>query len=98
MLLGFISLLLTVGAKPISMICISKKVGDTMLPCKTNDTAVESTAVESMKVDNGEEHGRKCLWESMSSEQKIPWRRVLAGAGEDSNYCRSAHVYTTPYS
>lgn len=64
-----------------------------MLPCKKNDTAVES-----MKVDNGEEHGRKRLWESMSSEQKIPWRRVLAGAGEDSNYCSSAHVYTTPYS
>lgn len=86
MLLGFISLLLTVGAKPISMICISKKVADTMLPCKKNDTAVES-----MKVDNGEEHGRKRLWESMSSEQKIPWRRVLAGAGEDSNHCSSAH-------
>lgn len=52
MLLGFISLLLTVGAEPISMICISKKVVDTMLPCKKNDTAVES-----MKVDNGEEQG-----------------------------------------
>lgn len=35
-----------------------------MLPCKKNDTAVES-----MKVDNGEEQGRKRLWESMSSEQ-----------------------------
>lgn len=64
-----------------------------MLPCKKNDTAVES-----MKVDNGEEQGRKRLWESMSSEQEVPWRRVLAGAAGDSNHCSSVHVNTTPYS
>jgi len=38
MLLGFISLLLTVGQKPISMICISKKLAGTMLPCEENDS------------------------------------------------------------
>eukprot|EP01018_Ginkgo_biloba_P015568 Gb_28679 [translate_table: standard] len=37
MLVGFISLLLTVGQKPISKICISKSLGDTMLPCKKKD-------------------------------------------------------------
>jgi hypothetical protein len=58
-----------------------------MLPCKKNDTVVES-----VKVDNGEQHGGKRLWESVSSEQEVPWRRVLAGAGEDSNHCNSTHI------
>jgi len=82
MLLGFISLLLTVGQKPISMICISKKLAGTMLPCEENDSG-------DIKVE-GEERSRKILWESMSSEQEVPWRRVLAAA-ESSEHCSSAH-------
>ena len=34
MLLGFISLLITVGTKPISKICIPEKAANIMLPCK----------------------------------------------------------------
>ncbi|EEF40728.1 hypothetical protein RCOM_0875560 [Ricinus communis] len=37
MLLGFISLLITVGTKPISMICIPEKAANIMLPCKEYD-------------------------------------------------------------
>lgn len=39
MLLGFISLLLTVGAGPISEICIPKSVANTWLPCKKGKEA-----------------------------------------------------------
>ncbi|XP_008225160.1 PREDICTED: MLO-like protein 12 [Prunus mume] len=45
MLLGFISLLLTVGQKPIANICIPKSVGESFLPCKSSTFghAVEET-------------------------------------------------------
>ncbi|GKV29646.1 hypothetical protein SLEP1_g38550 [Rubroshorea leprosula] len=36
MLLGFLSLLLTVGEKPIANICIPKGVGETFLPCNVS--------------------------------------------------------------
>lgn len=39
MLMGFISLLLTVGQAPISKICIPKKIAYSMLPCEKEDTA-----------------------------------------------------------
>ncbi|XP_068640760.1 MLO protein homolog 1-like [Aristolochia californica] len=73
MLLGFISLLLTVGTEPISKICISAKAGDTMLPCKK-------------KIENYEEEHdrRKLLW---YSDEPI-WRRALATAG-GQDYCAS---------
>ncbi|XP_077231499.1 MLO protein homolog 1-like [Tasmannia lanceolata] len=37
MILGFISLLITVGTTPISKICIPAKAGDIMLPCRRID-------------------------------------------------------------
>ncbi|XVF87418.1 hypothetical protein PTKIN_Ptkin18bG0118400 [Pterospermum kingtungense] len=46
MLLGFISLLLTVGEKTIANICIPKSVGETFLPCS--------------EPSNGEEEEAKC--------------------------------------
>ena len=48
MLLGFISLLLTVSEKPIANICIPKSVGETFLPCSDpsndNEEAVKCEA------------------------------------------------------
>ncbi|PON46677.1 Mlo-related protein [Parasponia andersonii] len=41
MLLGFMSLLLTVSEKPIAKICIPKSVGQSFLPCSTTSTDVE---------------------------------------------------------
>lgn len=38
MLLGFLSLLLTVCEKPIANICIPKSVGETFLPCSSLDS------------------------------------------------------------
>ena len=66
-----------------------------MLPCKkendNGDTIVEADSQE------GEERSQKILLESMSSEQGVSWRRVLA-ANEGSEHCSSKHVNTTPYS
>jgi hypothetical protein len=79
------------------MICIPEKIAFTMLPCrKQSDTAV----VKRMKVvnDQEEKHARKRLLESMSSEQEVPWKRLLAEAGGGTEHCSSKHVNTTPYS
>ncbi|GLJ17825.1 hypothetical protein SUGI_0311720 [Cryptomeria japonica] len=43
MVMGFISLLLTIGQRPISEICISKSLGDTLLPCSKEETSAEHT-------------------------------------------------------
>ncbi|KAF8406726.1 hypothetical protein HHK36_008818 [Tetracentron sinense] len=77
MLLGFISLLITVGTKYIAKICIPAKAGDTMLPCKK----------EPNEEDEGGDDRRKLLW---YAEDEV-WRRVLASAGGD-NYCSKDKV------
>ncbi|GLJ39969.1 hypothetical protein SUGI_0817700 [Cryptomeria japonica] len=87
MLLGFISLLLTIGQQPISKICISKKIAYSMLPCdkkKYSESKYED--------DSGDENRRKLLWASMSSNQEVPWRRVLASAGY-SDPCTKKGMY-----
>lgn len=54
MLLGFISLLLTVGQKPIANICIPKSAGESFLPCKSyslsEDIVEETKCAEQGKV------------------------------------------------
>ncbi|KDP36763.1 hypothetical protein JCGZ_08054 [Jatropha curcas] len=80
MLLGFISLLLTVGTKYIAKICIPAKYGDDMLPCKTNyDNNDEGDGND----DNGNDRRRKLL----SLAGNVVWRRVLAAAGGGDDYC-----------
>ena len=79
MLLGFISLLLTVGQGPISNICISEKVGNTWHPCskkEENKYELEEEEVESPS--------RKLLAAFESSGYGGgSVRRVLAAAGTD---------------
>lgn len=48
MLLGFVSLLLTVCQKSIAKICIPRSVGETFLPCKT---LTESDSEEETKCE-----------------------------------------------
>ncbi|KAH9315725.1 hypothetical protein KI387_024352, partial [Taxus chinensis] len=87
MILGFISLLLTVGQKPISEICISKKIAYSMLPCaKKKDYG--------SKGDPGDENRRKLLWESVSSNDEAPWRRDLAAAAESGDHCSTKGKYS----
>eukprot|EP01018_Ginkgo_biloba_P000698 Gb_12176 [translate_table: standard] len=89
MLLGFISLLITIGQKPFSKICIAKRLAHTMLPCKKKYGSDNGES----DLDDAEEDGdssrgknRKLLWESMSSSQEVPWRRILV-IGGGSDYC-----------
>uniref|UniRef100_A0A7N2KTT6 MLO-like protein n=1 Tax=Quercus lobata TaxID=97700 RepID=A0A7N2KTT6_QUELO len=72
MLLGFISLLLTVATTYITRICIPSKLGNTMLPCR----------IDATKKDQGGAGRRKLL----SNDENVMWRRVLAGSGGD-DFC-----------
>ncbi|XP_052180268.1 MLO-like protein 6 [Diospyros lotus] len=76
MLLGFISLLLTVGQSLISNICISKGAGNTWHPCD------KSQEEESTKNGEGEGHRRKLL-QAIVSSPGGSFRRVLASTGTD---------------
>ncbi|KAM5559845.1 MLO-like protein 6 [Rosa sericea] len=79
MLLGFLSLLLTVGQGPISDICISKSVGATWHPCsKKAEEDGESTSPES-----DDDSGRRRLLSAVLSSSGESARRVLAAAGYD---------------
>lgn len=73
MLLGFISLLLTVGQDYISKICIPAKAATFMLPCRKEDGSGGGSS------DNDDDHRRKLL----SYDEEVIWRRVLAGAVTD---------------
>lgn len=81
MLLGFISLLITIGTKPISKICIPEKAGNIMLPCKNG----------AKNDDEKDNDGRKLLWYAGDAM----WRRVLAPASGD-DYC-SKHVQSIQF-
>lgn len=78
-LLGFISLLLTVGQSPISSICISKKAGATWHPCNKKEEAKLNTSE-----NTGYENRRRLL--SMSGSAGESFRRVLA-AGASTDKC-----------
>ncbi|XP_050207542.1 MLO protein homolog 1-like isoform X2 [Mercurialis annua] len=77
MLLGFISLLLTVGTKYIAKICIPDKYGHNMLPCKPYEEAYSGDG-------GGEEDGRRKL---LSFGGDVVWHRVLAAAAGGDDYC-----------
>ncbi|CAN1174216.1 MLO-like protein 6 [Linum perenne] len=74
MLLGFISLLLTVFQDPISGICISKSVGATWHPC----TSKQEAEKEEEEDDSEDSHRRRLLLEFLG-----PVRRSLASKGGD---------------
>ncbi|KAI4334426.1 hypothetical protein L6164_019122 [Bauhinia variegata] len=77
MLLGFISLLLTVGQGPISRICISEKVAATWHPC-SRSWEQEYAEPES----EHENRGRRLLAAFFGSTSANP-RRILAAGGSD---------------
>lgn len=77
MLLGFISLLLTVGQSPISNICISKKLGSTWHPCNKKQETKKYPTSE----DLGEDNRRRLL--AAAEEDGGSLRRMLAAGGGD---------------
>lgn len=84
MLLGFISLLLTVGTRYLPKICIPESIGDTMLPCdsKQASTGNSSKGGDDDKGKGGGEDGnrRKLL----SLAENMIWRRVLEASSGNS--------------
>nr|AVR48473.1 MLO1 [Lens ervoides] len=89
MLLGFISLLLTVFQDNISEICISQKVGSTWHPCSTLKTKTETKSDESF--DN-ETNDRKLL----EYFDPIP-RRILATKGYDKCFEKGQVALVSAY-
>lgn len=81
MILGFISLLLTIGQNWISKVCISENAARTMLPCR--DKKEEVTA------QRGEINGRRLLWDAILDSS--PNRRILVEASAGSS-CPSGKV------
>lgn len=79
MLLGFISLLLTVGQSTITNICIPESVGSTWLPCSKQ--AEESMYNESSDSSEDSESNRRRLLSLAGSGEAV--RRVLATASTD---------------
>ncbi|CAL2264397.1 unnamed protein product [Prunus armeniaca] len=77
MLLGFISLLLTVGQGPISNICISEKLGNTWHPCGKK----QETKMNKDTEHDEETPSRRLL--SLFNQSDVGVRRVLAAAGTD---------------
>ncbi|KAM0946809.1 hypothetical protein DsansV1_C08g0079471 [Dioscorea sansibarensis] len=75
MLLGFISLLLTIGQVPISKICIPVKAANTFLPCKIEILSVD-------KNDDSNDKRRKLLW----LQDQHYFHRILA-ASSTTDYC-----------
>ena len=70
MLVGFLSLLLTVLQDPISKICISEKAGSVMLPCKEDKAGYAGKG--------GDDKGNRRRLLSLFQEETH--RRFLAGA------------------
>ncbi|CAJ1979342.1 unnamed protein product [Sphenostylis stenocarpa] len=79
MLLGFLSLLLTVGQGPISRICISEKVASTWHPCSHAGSSIShDTVSEESEVGT---NSRRLLAAFHGSNEVNP-RRVLAGGSD----------------
>ncbi|XP_056161314.1 MLO-like protein 15 [Syzygium oleosum] len=74
MLLGLISLLLTVIQNRIGKICISERLDNVLLPCKKSDTSDSSSAVANFTTSS-----------FASSETR--GRRLLAAASDTMDYC-----------
>ncbi|KAK4252976.1 hypothetical protein QN277_010820 [Acacia crassicarpa] len=87
MLLGFISLLLTVLQQPISNICISEKVAATWHPCEVPKTKTTKT-----KSDSEDTHDRKLLQFLDPSP-----RRVLATKGYDKCADKGKVAFVSSY-
>ncbi|KAI3725576.1 hypothetical protein L1987_65366 [Smallanthus sonchifolius] len=87
MLLGFISLLLTVGTKYVAKICVPEKIGYKMLPCKPKDYKYDNNKKDGCGDDEGEQN-RKLL----SLGEEMIFRRVLAAASDSGTTCSKGMV------
>ncbi|CAK7345997.1 unnamed protein product [Dovyalis caffra] len=92
MLLGFISLLLTVGTRTILKICIPAKYADAMLPCK-NDYEEDNYKDKNVGKGGGEyDHEGDSKRKLLSFAGNVAMPRVLAAAGGGDDYCSKDKV------
>ncbi|KAI3474006.1 hypothetical protein Pfo_028794 [Paulownia fortunei] len=80
MLLGFISLLLTVGQGPISKICVSKNIGNSWHPC---DRKQEESKYKEDEEDDFDANGQRRRLMLAFLDSGGTQRRVLAAGGND---------------
>ncbi|KAL5711412.1 hypothetical protein ACHQM5_021872 [Ranunculus cassubicifolius] len=87
MLMGFISLLLTVGQGPISKICVPESVGNSWHPCdrKQEDKKYGTTGGSESEESNA--NRRRLLFSSGAS-----LRRLLAGGGGEDKCAKEGKV------
>ncbi|KAL3845901.1 hypothetical protein ACJIZ3_003304 [Penstemon smallii] len=84
MLLGFISLLLTVGTTYIVKICVSKEIGNKWLPCGID---LNRTAGNKSDDDDDDEKGKNGQRKLISYAQEMVWRRSLAAGTDEYDHC-----------
>ncbi|KAL5546190.1 hypothetical protein UlMin_005877 [Ulmus minor] len=92
MLLGFISLLLTVGQGHISNICITKALGATWHPCSRQQQTKSNQVYDDGDDQN---HHRRLL--SASDHLQGSVRRVLASASEDKCAAKGKDPFVSAY-
>ncbi|CAL9028355.1 unnamed protein product, partial [Prunus brigantina] len=97
MLLGFISLLLTVGTRYLPKICIPEKYGNTMLPCeleskyKDDGDGKDDDKNKGGGGGDGDDNDRRR--KLLEFAETMIWRRVLAApSGGDSSACSEGKV------
>ncbi|KAL0322826.1 UNVERIFIED_CONTAM: MLO protein1 [Sesamum angustifolium] len=83
MLLGFISLLLTVGTTYVAKICVSKELGERWLPCETGLKNDGGSGDDGDDDGKGKKGHRKLL----SYAEEMVWRRALAAGKDQYDYC-----------
>ncbi|KAK4489889.1 hypothetical protein RD792_000536 [Penstemon davidsonii] len=83
MLLGFISLLLTMGTTYIVKICVSKEIGNKWLPC---DKDLNRTA-DNKRDDDDDDKGKNGQRKLISYAQEMVWRRSLAAGTDNYDHC-----------
>lgn len=84
MLLGFISLLLTVGTTYVAKICVSEKLGNLWLPC---DKDLKNQASGDDDDNNDDSKGKNGHRKLISYAQEMVWRRALAAGTDKYDYC-----------
>lgn len=89
MLLGFISLLLTVGTTYVAKICVPKRLGNTWLPCDKGDDGAGAGDGDGDGGGDDDDKGRKLL----SYGQQMLWRRALASKTDQYDYCSSKVIF-----
>lgn len=85
MLLGFISLILTVGTSYIAKICIPPKYADIMLPCRKDIKKDYYDGGDHDDDDHKRGDDRRKLLSYIADE--VIWRRALAAPAGDKKTC-----------